>query len=210
MDGQISSLSKDLNKTNELKDQLERQRGVIEGLGEVGDLIKEIAETKRLQAKLLERQTYSIGTVVAWPNDARLIPSDWLACDGKEIDPENYPQLIKTLGNRFPSKSNKPCVPDYRGFFLRGADESGDRDPDTLVRKPFKEGWPSGSDVGSFQSDVVGAHKHDYVGHRELHYTGTGPDKGFLRLSVKRQTASFGGSETRPKNVSVIWIIKAR
>ena len=64
-------------------------------------------------------QGIPIGTVVAWPVHTN--PSDmenWLDCDGRTVQAEEYPELVRILSGG--SAATSVRVPNYGGLFLRG------------------------------------------------------------------------------------------
>lgn len=85
-------------------------------------------------------------------------------------------------------------LPDLRGEFLRGLDDG--------------RGVDSGRALGSSQADELRAHTHDYS---RAQYgvagglTGNNPNNAGLAAAL---TAPSGGSETRPRNIAVRYIIK--
>lgn len=48
----------------------------------------------------------------------------WLLCDGKGYDRTTYSQLYGVIGTKFGGSGSNFNVPDYRGFFLRGAGQN--------------------------------------------------------------------------------------
>jgi phage-related tail fiber protein len=85
-------------------------------------------------------------------------------------------------------------VPDLRGEFLRGWDHGRGVDP--------------GREFGSWQADELKSHTHDYVGVRweDRIQSGVNTERGGVDLT--KTTAATGGSETRPRNIAVMYIIK--
>lgn len=110
-------------------------------------------------------------------------PAGYLLCDGAAIDPQ-YTDLIALIG---------PNTPDLRGQFIRGWSDDIAQDPDA-PRAPL-----------SVQADDFKAHTHGIrvstVGGSTSAAQGN-PQTGSI------QSDSAGGSETRPKNVAVAFIIK--
>lgn len=53
-------------------------------------------------------------------------PTGWLICNGQEVNQSVYPELHRLLSSNsnFKSESGNVCVPDLRGQFVRGRDES--------------------------------------------------------------------------------------
>lgn len=45
----------------------------------------------------------------------------WLLCKGSTYDPKRYPELYATIGNTFGGTINLPKLPNYVGYFLKGA-----------------------------------------------------------------------------------------
>ena len=102
-------------------------------------------------------------------------------------------------------------TPDLRGVFLRGMEnfggQSSTRDPDRSGR----------STLGSYQADAFGSHSH------KINRDGSTPSGGGTKWSSGRifrgttnktssdqnsTTTSTGSSETRPKNVALLFCVK--
>lgn len=152
-----------------------------------------------------------VGTIMAYGGDTRknevvgaLKSQGWLPCDGGAYTAQDYPKLAEVIGNAFGAFR----VPDLRGRFLRGTDQGQKRDPDSASRRA-ENGGNAGDNVGSVQDDQFKTHQHQYqaptyVGPRNGNFSGDQWNPGAA------QTELAGGNETRPKNVNVNWIIKAK
>jgi microcystin-dependent protein len=150
-----------------------------------------------------------VGTIMAYGGDTRmgnvvaaLKSQGWLPCDGAVYSAQEYPELSKVIGNSFGSLR----VPDLRGRFLRGVNQGTGRDPDAGSRRS-ENGGSTGDNVGSVQDDEFRSHTHQYQlfpGDRG------GIASGQYWTAANAQTGPAGGSETRPKNVYVNWIIRAK
>ena len=94
-------------------------------------------------------------------------------------------------------------IPDMRGRFARGWDHGAGIDPDAASRTDRGDGT-TGDNVGTNQLDEFKAHVHptdlSNGGGRFLQPSGDVASGG--------DTGSAGGSETRPINVYVMFIIK--
>jgi microcystin-dependent protein len=164
----------------------------------------------------------------------------WLPCDGRSLDVAKYPELFKAIGWKYGSgtdKEGKPDrsqfrVPDYRGLFLRGAAQgSQGRDPDAGSRSLHSdEKVEIGGVVGSLQGDQFASHSHNPKdrGHKHSMPTrsarqgthGNPPvasdnggglaQSGTEMGNADIQDESRGGSETRPRNAYVLWVIRTR
>ncbi|WP_082084430.1 phage tail protein [Salinivibrio sp. KP-1] len=111
----------------------------------------------------------------------------------KDQDPETYAPCYGTGDG-----SSTFTTPDYRGDFFRVADDG--------------RGVDAGRESGTFQSDELKEHNHDYrmYGLSDFDPTGgrkivggdtNGTDRGEYRVD------NFGGSETRPRNVALVaWL----
>jgi microcystin-dependent protein len=138
-------------------------------------------------------------------------PAGWLLCDGSEVSRTDYAELFAAIsiyhgGGNGTTTFN---LPDYRGRFLRGVDGSAGRDPDKGTRSAMNSGGSTTNNVGSVQGDEFKSHAHDGI------YTGAA---GGASLFIPRTNGGAsvdgqavrpsGGSETRPANAYVNWIIK--
>jgi hypothetical protein len=152
----------------------------------------------------------------------------WALCDGAPYDREKYASLFKGL--------RRPTLPDYRGLFLRGLDPDGTVDPD---RKALGDGgiYSYQADaLGSHQHPVTvsgGNHDHgytwtypkletsdddasnntdNYFGRGSLRTTENGTTKpsGDLTMTGNSGSNKGHGSDTRPRNRAVNYLIKLR
>ncbi len=159
--------------------------------------------------------TVPIGTILAYAGlvdgNARgeLARQGWLVCDGEEYSEDEYSELENTIGIIYgtPSRPGMFKVPDLRGRFVRGVDAGAGRDPDVESR--------SGGDVrtklGSVQDDEFKEHTHSMGRNDGKPGTGRAAEIHNLEYPLfSYPTSSTGGNETRPKNIYVNWIIKAR
>lgn len=128
-------------------------------------------------------------------------------------------------------------LPDYRGQFLRGVSGTSGNDPDTASRLNRKDGYPVGDRIGSLQKDALQSHKHDDRGHTHVTTaTNSGGEvesdnsderaappngkagevlSGKADLTDPTDSSTGAGTprlskETRPKNISVYWIIRIK
>jgi microcystin-dependent protein len=155
-------------------------------------------------------------------------PSGWLECNGASINRTTYAALFAAIGTTFGSVSGTVFnVPDLRGHFVRGWDNS--------------RGVDSARAFGSSQSNQVGPHTHtatssgstssDGSHTHTLPYsesaffnslpvfettTSTGTTAASTgssgahthTLSISTTVNSNGGTESRPINTALMYIIK--
>lgn len=139
-----------------------------------------------VQAKL------PIGTVIAFP--VATLPMGWIECNGQITAP--YPLLEDLVGAN---------VPDLRGEFIRGWDNG--------------KGTDSGRVLGSSQTDEFKSHSHNVQQSSTEENIGVSnyvaPSAGATSFCVTGGIAdnvnvdAVGGAESRPKNIALIYIIKA-
>ncbi|EJN3600446.1 tail fiber protein [Escherichia coli] len=133
-----------------------------------------------------EGSALPVGVPVPWPSVTP--PTGWLKCNGAAFSSGKYPNLAKAY------PTNK--LPDLRGEFIRGWDDG--------------RGIDSGRTLLSAQDGSIEAHGHDYNG---AIYNSSGPswanttDAGHRAYSGF--TSSYGGSETRPRNIAFNYIVRA-
>lgn len=178
--------------------------------------------------------TVPIGTILPYggavdgKNKGILKRQGWLICDGTPYSGTSYPNLQEVIGSKFGGDTNNNFnVPDLRGRFVRGVDGEANRDPDHGTRKPSALGGNPGNKVGSVQEDESSKHTHKititgdrspfkYVeGEGEAIYRSAPDlrkehDKLVFRGKRTGDTEPNQGLETRPKNIYVNWIIKAK
>lgn len=120
----------------------------------------------------------------------------WLKCNGAVVVRATYSRLFDKIGTAFNTggeSSTQFRLPDMRGMFPRGFDDSRGIDPSRVF--------------GSTQQDMLKAHTHDTrtAFNGEI---GGAVSPGNVQPSMGNQSGSTGGAETRPKNVAVNYWIK--
>ena len=161
-----------------------------------------------------------IGTIMAYGGDTtdpvivdRLKKEGWLPCNGASVSREAYKDLYNVIGAAFGADS--PAIfqlPDMRGRFPRGVDQGAGRDPDAAGRRAEPSGGNSGDKVGSVQKDEINEHSHQYSA--PLSWTNKKSNQMMMgtwaTFNQSFDTTQCCGNETRPKNIYVNWIIKAK
>lgn len=159
------------------------------------------------------------GEIITWMGFESTIPEQWLMCDGSLYSPELYPDLFANIGYSHGRLDDDFRVPDLRGMFIRGVDFGSGNDPNAVSRAQGAPGGNSGDDVGTVQQDALQGHGHALSGF-DFGEAG-GSDTGVIADSAVtgNDQISIGGpneagsgparvaSETRPKNVSAIYLI---
>lgn len=156
-----------------------------------------------------------IGTIVPYAGSklTGYAGGGWYFCDGSALSRTEYPELYAAIGTMWGVGDGSTTfnVPDMRGMFMRGWSNDGNDDPDKDKRVARKPGGSTGNAVGSYQADEIVAHKHAGVETWNSNYSyewGTDVESGVANKNGI--SSSTGGSETRPKNVNVMYIIKLK
>ncbi len=163
-----------------------------------------------------------VGEVRLWMSETLPASGDWLECNGPLLLIVDYPALFAVLGHTWgTAPTGYFRGPDLRGVVPRGWDHGRGKDPDAALRT-------GGDHVGSSQDDAIKRHNHPTGGAVGTAGGGTGVSdaqawnnavynyytRDFLVSSDGLQPGAFAnvpmGSETRMKNVSVMFIIRWR
>jgi microcystin-dependent protein len=147
---------------------------------------------------------------VILPYGGTSAPSGFLLCDGTSYLKASYPNLYAIIGDAFgTADATHFNVPDLRGQFLRGVSGASSNDPDKLTRTAMTTGGNTGNNVGSVQTDAFKSHTHNVQLYDDSGTNGLGAmDRATTFVGPLQATTATGGSETRPINAYVNYIIK--
>ena len=203
---------------------------------------------KELKQKIstIKEQLCPVGTIQAFA--FRKKPEEWLICDGRSLEIDDYPELFDAIGFVFGgNKRTRFQIPDLCGRFVRGWDPFGYVDNDrrfgSLQDDAIQE---HNHNIPPISTNLSGSHDHRQR-YRTDHYVGSNTFKNDERvydiatssfysvdynLSDKSVTRPSGehyhnlpssktdsiimdektkiASETRPKNIALLYCIKAR
>lgn len=130
---------------------------------------------------------------LVFPFAGSAVPAGMLLCGGQAVSRATYAALFAVIGTTYGSGDGSTTfnVPDLRGEFVRGLDAG--------------RGVDAGRLLGSAQADDAKSHTH-------LDVTGgaLGVAAGALQAAeyvVDGQTGATGGTETRPRNVAMNFVI---
>jgi microcystin-dependent protein len=141
-------------------------------------------------------------------------PSGWLSADGSAVSRSTYAALFSAISTTYGvgDGSTTFALPDLRGYFVRGSGTNSDS--------------TAAGTFGTKQADELKAHTHGVTdpGHThgtdpyatnqagsQIGYTSPltsrfGDDTGSSTTGISIQ--STGGTETRPKNIAMLYCIK--
>ena len=123
------------------------------------------------------------GSIIMWGTST--LPEGYIECNGQST--ASFPALAALYGSN---------VPDLRGEFVRGWDNG--------------KGTDTGRALLSTQDDEFESHSHFYGANT----VGTGGSGRQVPYSItpngnwRTGTTSTGGTETRPRNIALMYIIK--
>lgn len=126
-------------------------------------------------------------------------PVGYLECDGAAVSRATYADLFTAVGTTHGVGDGATTfnVPDLRGEFVRGWDNG--------------RGIDAARALGSAQGDLFKAHVHSVTPPSSTDDTAAGltsTGTGGAETITPYDTASTGGSETRPRNVALMYVIK--
>jgi microcystin-dependent protein len=185
--------------TDQLADGAITTNKIVDGTIQLEDLIAAV-----------KNSLCPVGTVLTYTGDTA--PEGWLMCHGAAISRADYSALYAVIGNRFGygDQATTFNIPDFRGMFLRGRDAGAGVDPDRETRSAMKTGGAIGDQVGSFQYYQLHSHTHGGIPVYSGVYSGYiiyNPATATVGTFMDA-THATGGSETRPTNIYVNYIIK--
>jgi microcystin-dependent protein len=201
-------------QTNQIQDAAVNSAKITDGTITAADL----------SVALQQASIVPPGSIMPFAGPSANIPAGWRLCDGSALRNSDFPNVFAAIGSTWGNGTTSPTgaqsafvagvsnfnLPDFRGYFLRGVDGGTGRDPDVASRSAIASGGAVGSSVGSIQNDELKSHTHteryqgrsiQAGGNTIAHYLDNSASPGV-------ETGATGGSETRPKNAYVNYIIK--
>lgn len=157
-----------------------------------------------------------VGSMLPFPRG--VVPLGFIEVDGSEHNIATYPDLAAYLGGAFNKGNEQPGyfrLPDSRGEFLRGWDHGrgidagralGSLQLDQMQRitgtlDPINSGTAFFNGKGALKK--IGA---NVISHTS---SGGGSSPGGLEFDSANSPDARAGAETRPRNLAVMWCIKA-
>jgi microcystin-dependent protein len=127
-------------------------------------------------------------------------PTGWLAADGSNVNRTTYAALFSAISTTYGAGDGSTtfALPDLRGYFVRGSGTNSD-------------GTASGT-FGAKQADELKSHTHGAA--LTYLYGRTGVTTNSIAVGGDNADygrdflAATGGTETRPKNIAMLYCIK--
>jgi microcystin-dependent protein len=139
--------------------------------------------------------TQPIGAILAWPSAT--VPTGYLECNGQTVSRTVYSLLFAIIGTTYGAGDGSTTfkVPDLRGEFIRGWDHG--------------RGVDASRAIGTAQADELRSHRHA-ITLQDSGAWSTIPEHSDGKGGVSTGYTEYtGGSETRPRNIALMYIIKA-
>ena len=174
--------------------------------------------------------TFPAGIIIPFAGPTEKIPAGWMLCDGSAISRSDFANLYDAIGVNWGTGDGSTTfnLPDLRGMFLRGVSGESGNDPDAGNRVVLtNNGGNTGNNVGSYQGDAIRNIVGDLTAvltrrnadgatgaftlNRGWWYEIIGEDRADAWVSNLNFNAAAVvpvGSDNRPKNVYVTYIIK--
>ena len=149
-------------------------------------------------------ETMAAGIPVSWLTNTA--PGYTLSMNGQAVSRTTYSNLFTAIGTTYGVGDGSTTfnLPDWRGEFIRGWDNTAGNDPDSASRTDRGDG-ATGDNVGTRQSYQIQSHTHSYTKPATAQKAGNGVSAS--TSSTSSATSSSGGNETRPKNIYVHWVV---
>lgn len=149
------------------------------------------------------------GTVIMFATDG--VPTGYLECDGSSISTTTYATLFAVISYEYGGSGASFNIPDLRGQFIRGYDNSAGNDPDAATRTTRGDvAATTGDQVGTVQGDAVEDHTHDDGGTTGASASNVSGSGNNYRVDADTGLMVTGTSstETRPINITMMFCIK--
>ena len=152
-------------------------------------------------ANLSDVEGVNTGIVIPWSSAS--VPSGFLECDGSAVSRTTYSALFAVVGTTWGSGDGSTTfnLPDLRGEFVRGWDNS--------------RGVDSSRSFASSQGHQLQEHTHTITANEQnvgdppnpitIKHIRSGGNNGATQDSGD---TGYFGSETRPRNIAMMYVIK--
>jgi len=132
-----------------------------------------------------------IGAYLSYPSQ-KTIPAGFLIADGRSLKKSEYAELFNVLGYIYGGSGENFNLPNFSdGKFMRSIGGNA-------------------AQLGVVQQDEIKSHSHSIGQQPGVGQSNNGGTGGFVGQNSYMQSGVTGGNETRPYNMAVVIIIKAK
>lgn len=132
-----------------------------------------------------------IGAYLSYPSQ-KTIPAGFLIADGRSLKKSEYAELFNVLGYIYGGSGENFNLPNFSdGKFMRSIGGNA-------------------ATLGVVQQDEIKSHSHGIGQQPGIGQSNNGGTGGFVGQNSYMQSGATGGNETRPYNMAVVVIIKAK
>nr|DAR66825.1 MAG TPA: tail collar fiber protein [Caudoviricetes sp.] len=140
-----------------------------------------------------------IGSYLLWSSQS-VTPAGFLVCDGRSLKKSEYAELFAVIGYTYGGSGDDFNIPNFSdGKFMRSIGGNA-------------------AALGEAQQDEIKSHKHyqycggnvPYTDHNNQILNPPAQWVQNLSITAKGWTSEVGGNETRPYNMAVVMLIKAK
>ena len=132
-----------------------------------------------------------IGAYLSYPSQ-KITPAGFLIADGRSLKKSEYAELFNVLGYVYGGSGENFNLPNFSdGKFMRSIGGNA-------------------ASLGVVQQDEIKSHSHSIGQQPGVGQSNNGGTGGFVGQNSYMQSGVTGGNETRPLNMSVVVLIKAK
>lgn len=165
------------------------------------------------QVDAIERITtiVPVGSILLWP--VNIPPDNFLECNGQPVSRDTYETLFNVIGTDYGegNGTNTFNIPDLRGRFARGWNHGTGADPAANEREDRGDGT-IGDNLGTLQDDEIDGHTHEIIVDVKDNVGAVGDTliggSGNRTPNPVYTSTTAGGSENRPLNINMMFIIR--
>lgn len=132
-----------------------------------------------------------IGSYLLWSSQS-VTPAGFLVCDGRSLKKSEYAELFTVIGYTYGGSGDDFNIPNFSdGKFMRGIGGNA-------------------AALGQAQQDEIKSHTHGVGQQPGVGQSNNGGSGPFAGSNNHIQSGATGGNETRPYNMAVVVLIKAK
>lgn len=207
----VSDINNDPNFSTHVNDEFARADGELSNRLKISENFADLdnAEVARNNLELKNGAVSDLtGAVI--PFSMITPPSGWLECNGASLSRATYADLFSKIGDIYGSDDiNSFKIPDLRGEFVRGWDNQKGIDQNRLLGSKQDQDWKSFNMWNSYGATNSYSHGPVYMNKYTSHPGNVSNLFGGHWASPSGRIGLYwDSSETRPRNISLMYCIK--